>query len=275
MVPSYPSEIEESNAQFYGVWKTMARKFACNETSESPGVSISWPGAKWPILNVVGLSSPVMDHADLEAKIQQAVGFTQTKPVMGMVVACTEWLPKGRAGKNAAAFAAHGLAPALSLRGMVADRLLRPQRTLPDLEFRRVASPETSRALVDLNAISYDAPLEFGREISDIANFWDGVFAYVGYREGQAVTAAATFLENGRLYVGFVATLPEARRNGYAEAVMRHSLEAAARSSGLSRSVLHATEAGCPVYEAMGYRQVAHFQAYLPQAIVKGMSNPA
>jgi GNAT superfamily N-acetyltransferase len=113
------------------------------------------------------------------------------------------------------------------------------------------------------------------KEISDIANFWDGVFAYVGYREGHAVTAAATFLENSRLYVGFVATLPQARRNGYAEAVMRHSLEAAARSCGLSRTVLQATEAGYPVYEAMGYRQVAHFQAYFPQAIASGMSNPA
>jgi hypothetical protein len=82
MFPSNPSEIEESNAPFYAVWQTIARKFACNQTSESPGVSISWAGAEWPILKVVGLSGPVVDHADLDAKVQQAVGFTKNRPVI-------------------------------------------------------------------------------------------------------------------------------------------------------------------------------------------------
>jgi ribosomal protein S18 acetylase RimI-like enzyme len=275
VAPTIPTEIDESNAQFYGVWKKLGRKFANHETVELPGITICWPGAKWPMLNVIGLSGPVTDQADLDAKVQQAVSYTQTKPVMGMVVTCTEWLPPDLEERNLATFAEHGFALGLALRGMVADQLLSPRRPLPDLEYRRVSSLETSRACVDLNAISYDAPLEFGREMSDITGFWDGVFAYVGYRNGKPVATAATFLECGRLYVGFVATLPEARRNGYAEAVVRHSLEAAARSSGLSRTVLHATELGRPVYRAMGYRTVASFRAFLPQSIVNGTSNPA
>src|SRR5262249_28744468 len=218
-------------AQFYGVWKKLGGKFASNEAPEWPGVTVSWPGTKWSMLNVVGLSCPVADTAELEAKVQRAVSYTQTKPVIGMVVACTEWLPPDPEGRNAAIFSEHGLALAFTLRGMVADCLLPPRRTLPKLEFRRVASPETRRAIADLNAIGYNAPLEFGREVSDLAGFWDEAFAYVGYRNGQAVTTAATYLEDDRLYVGWVATRPEARRNGYAEAALRHSLEAAARSS--------------------------------------------
>jgi ribosomal protein S18 acetylase RimI-like enzyme len=274
VVPTDRTEIDESNAQFYGVWKKLGAKFVSHEAPEWPGVTISWPGAKWSVLNVVGLSCPIADPAELEAKLQRAVSYTRTKPVTGMVVACTEWLPRDPEGKNAAIFSEHGLAVAFTLRGMVADRLLPPRRTPPELEFRRVASPETRRAIADLNAIGYNVPLDFGREVSDLAGFWDEAFAYVGYRNGQAMTTAATYLEADRLYVGWVATLPEARGNGYAEAAVRHSLEAAARSSGLSRTVLHATELGFPVYRAMGYRQVASFDVYLPQSSVDGMSRP-
>jgi ribosomal protein S18 acetylase RimI-like enzyme len=274
MVPGNRTEIDESNAQFYGVWKKLGGKFANNEALELPGVTISWPGAKWPMLNVAGLSCPVADHAELEAKVAQAVGYANPKPVMGMVVACTEWLPRDSEGKNAAIFREHGLELGFTLRGMFADQLVPSRRTPPELEYRRATALETRRAFADLNAIGYNAPLEFGREVSDIDGFWDEAFAYVGYINGRPVTTAATYVEDNRLYVGWVATLPEARRNGYAEAVMRHSLDEAAWSSGLSRTVLHATELGYPIYGAMGYRQVAFFHVYFPQTIVNGMSNP-
>ena len=102
MAPTIPTEIDESNAQFYGVWKMLGRKFANHETVELPGITICWPGAKWPILNVIGLSGPVTDQADLDAKVQQAVSYTRTKPVMGMVVTCTEWLPPDLEERNEA-----------------------------------------------------------------------------------------------------------------------------------------------------------------------------
>ncbi len=274
MDTAYQTEIDKSNAQFYRVWKKLGGKFASNEALELPGVTISWPGAKWPMLNVVGLSCPVADPAELEAKVAQSVSYAKTKPVMGMFVACIEWLPPDPEGKNAAIFREHGLELGLTLRGMVAYHLLPSRRTPPELEYRRVASLETRRAFADLNAIGYNAPLEFGREVSDLDGFWDEAFAYVGYKNGRAVTTAATYVEDNSLYVGWVATLPTARRNGYAEAVMRHSLEEAAWSTGLSRTVLHATELGYPVYRAMGYRQVAFFHVYFPQSSINGMNNP-
>jgi ribosomal protein S18 acetylase RimI-like enzyme len=274
VVTAYQTEIDESNAQFYGIWKKLGGKFANNEALDLPGVTISWPGAKWPMLNVVGLSCPVADPAELEAKVAQAVGYANTKPVTGMVVACTEWLPRDPEGKNAAIFRQHGLELGFTLRGMVADHLRPSRRTPPELEYRRAASLETRRAFANLNAIGYSAPLEFGREVSDLDGFWDDAFAYVGYKNGRAVTTAATYVEDNSLYVAWVATLPKARRNGYAEAVMRHSLDEAAWSTGLSRTVLHATELGYPIYRAMGYRQVAFFHVYFPQSIVNGISNP-
>jgi GNAT superfamily N-acetyltransferase len=67
---------------------------------------------------------------------------------------------------------------------------------------------------------------------------------------------------HGSLHVMCVATLPEWQRRGYAEAAIRYSLEDASRTTGLKRTTLHATEAGRPVYERMGYHETATFIAY-------------
>jgi ribosomal protein S18 acetylase RimI-like enzyme len=262
------SEVDESNAQFCAVWKRMGSKFAGAETPDLPGLKVSWIGVRWPFFNMVALSTPVADASDLDDRVRRAVRFTKTKPVAGMVVTCEEWLPRGFEGHTAQVFSRYGLALALTLRGMVTNQLLPPRRPMPNLQFRRVTSAETRRDLADLNTVAYHVPQEWGREVCDRDGFWDDVFAYVGYRDGQAVTTASTFVEGGRLYVGWVATLPEARRIGCAEGAMRHSLEAAARESGLSRTVLHASEAGYPVYRAMGYRQVAAFPIYFPASLV-------
>jgi GNAT superfamily N-acetyltransferase len=55
------------------------------------------------------------------------------------------------------------------------------------------------------------------------------------------------------VYVGLVATHPDHQRKGYAEAVMRRSIEEGQAGFGLTRTTLHASEAGRPLYEAMGY----------------------
>jgi predicted GNAT family N-acyltransferase len=78
-----------------------------------------------------------------------------------------------------------------------------------------------------------------------------------------AAGAFATPLEDA-LYVGWVATAKGHRGRGLAELVMRTSLEAAHRATGLDRTVLHATEAGFPVYVRMGYRAVVGFPVYGP-----------
>jgi predicted acetyltransferase len=67
---------------------------------------------------------------------------------------------------------------------------------------------------------------------------------------------------DGRLYVGMVATAQEFRRLGCAEAVMRRSLEDAARATGLVRTILHASPMGRPLYSQMGYHDTAPFTVY-------------
>jgi ribosomal protein S18 acetylase RimI-like enzyme len=85
-------------------------------------------------------------------------------------------------------------------------------------------------------------------------------YGYVGYVNGQPVTCSATFPVHDTVYVAFVATHPDEQRKGYAEAVMRHSIEKGAEGMDLARTTLHATEAGFPLYLAMGYEATAHFK---------------
>ncbi len=114
-----------------------------------------------------------------------------------------------------------------------------------------------------LNAMAYGMPVESDRggDFNE-AIFGPEAYGVVGRLEGKPVTCGATFVVDERLYVGYVATLPEHQRRGYAEAVMRRSLEEAARERGWRRSVLHATEAGRPVYAKMGHRGVEQYTLY-------------
>jgi len=60
-----------------------------------------------------------------------------------------------------------------------------------------------------------------------------------------------------------VATDANARRKGYGEAIVRHALQKAHESTGLTKSALHATAMGKPVYERIGFRPVADFRWYM------------
>jgi GNAT superfamily N-acetyltransferase len=59
-----------------------------------------------------------------------------------------------------------------------------------------------------------------------------------------------------------VATRPEAQKRGYAEAVVRFALQRAHEATGLTRTTLHATDAGRPVYKRVGYYDTAKIMAY-------------
>ena len=60
-----------------------------------------------------------------------------------------------------------------------------------------------------------------------------------------------------------LSTLPECRRLGYGEALLRTALAAEQRRTGIQRVVLQSTDAGYAIYKRMGFREVAKFSVYL------------
>ena len=248
--------VRESNDQVRKAWQFFARTTPRGEVKELDGVTIADAKCSWPIMNAAMLSSPVSDIADLRQRVAVASAHFERSGRMWILAACQDWLPSGAE----AVFQQAGLNAELEVTGMAADRIAPPQRPLPKIEVRNVAGEDTRNALADINSISYDVPLEWGRETVALEGLWRGpVAGYVGYVDSQPVTTSAAFLIDDAIYIGLVATINQYRRTGFAETVMRHALEEARRVHGIERTILHATPAGLAIYQRMGYEPVTKF----------------
>lgn len=122
---------------------------------------------------------------------------------------------------------------------------VRDEGSLRDFETAIVRGFESH----DLEARGPGAAFSPGILADDRLRLWVG-------REGERpVCAAATFVAEGINDVTLVATVPEARRRGYGEAVTWR----ATLADPTSPSLLIATEEGRPVYERMGYVSLFRF----------------
>jgi ribosomal protein S18 acetylase RimI-like enzyme len=87
----------------------------------------------------------------------------------------------------------------------------------------------------------------------------DGYHLAVARRAGASLACAGVLVHEGNAEVVFVATLPDARRQGLAAECMRTALRAAAKD-GCTTTTLEATAVGEPVYAAMGYRSFGRYR---------------
>ncbi|MGA8302358.1 MAG: GNAT family N-acetyltransferase [Thermoplasmata archaeon] len=78
---------------------------------------------------------------------------------------------------------------------------------------------------------------------------------FVGYRDDVPVATSARFLQDGVVGIYGVATIPEARRNGFGSAMTLAAL-AEGRSLRYGVGVLIATPMGEPVYKRLGFREL-------------------
>jgi GNAT superfamily N-acetyltransferase len=260
---SRASDVDESSRQYRQAWALMARRAPRGRVEALPGVVAAWSDVALPLLNSFFLTEPVADEADLVRRVEAAQAYAGLSEHHWLFVVCNDWLPEALRSRAAELLARHGLAPALDAVGMAALRLEPPRRPLPELELRRVGDRETRRAIADVNCRAYGLPLEWGREALDVEGWWDApIHAWVGFVDGEPVATSATLEVDGCRYVALVATEEARRRRGYAEAVMRRSLEDARRQGAGERTILHSSAAGHGLYRAMGYRDVATFTGY-------------
>ncbi|WP_224240248.1 GNAT family N-acetyltransferase [Hyalangium gracile] len=232
---------------------------------ETPEVYIASANVPWGIMNAAFLPNPVETEVALERSAAAAIRYFAPRKNGWMYVVCEDWLSPGLRPKAAALLEAQGLKQLMSTTGMVAEHLKTPTRELPSIEVRHATDTEALGHIADINAVAYASPLEVARQSVVVPALFQGNSrGYVGYVDGKAVSVAAVVRVQDVAYVGYVATLADQRRRGYAEAVMRQGLADARRVWGLERTVLHATEAGHPVYLRMGYRDVTRFAFYMP-----------
>jgi GNAT superfamily N-acetyltransferase len=146
--------------------------------------------------------------------------------------------------------------------GMVAGSLAPPRRPVPsELRIDTTVDAGMVAKLFDVNSHAYGMPLELG-QASIRPGLFTNAWCAVGHIDDEPVSVAVTFRVGECLYVAWVATMPARQGRGYAEAVMRRTLADAGAATGLSRTVLHASAAGQPLYAMMGYEPVTAVTFY-------------
>jgi GNAT superfamily N-acetyltransferase len=253
----------ESVRQLADTWRAIVTDHGSGDVRDLPGMAIRWADSKFPFWNCITFTDQGADARLLDERLAQAVAYMRQRREPGLIWLFEDLLdPSCRAGLPAAADRA-GLSLSLSGFGMTGDFLPIPEPNHPSLRFVRVTTEEELLAYADLNSRAYDMPLEAGRDGLGGSALWKtGMYAFLGLEDGVPVSAAATVETNGCLFLALVATAPEAQRKGYGEATVRKALFEGAKATGLTRTVLHATMAGTPVYERIGYRKVATIRFY-------------
>lgn len=245
-------------ATFVHAFGLMIARMPAATAQESGGVVSLFGHVPLPYFNLSVLDRPIMDDAQFRLAIDLACVRARTCAFGSFIALCPAWAPPDAPDVVAQA----GLAPALSLVGMAADRLLPLRRAAPDLEFRLAGDPGVAQDLALVNAAAYGMDPAICECVAE-PNLWSGQsFGVVGYVDGRAVTSAATFIVRNVVYVAFVATLPGFQGRGYAEAAIRRAAGLAQQAAGPQRLWLHATEAGRPLYRSMGFEAGAALPLY-------------
>lgn len=84
---------------------------------------------------------------------------------------------------------------------------------------------------------------------------------WVGTLDGEPVASGVLFLAAGVAGVYFIATVNEARGQGFGATVTIKMLQAA-RGMGYKIGILHSTEAGFPLYQKLGFKTYCQLRPY-------------
>lgn len=260
-IDEIPDDVRQSNALFVSVLRRYAHGFQHSDVIERGGLAICWADVPMAMYNNIFVTGVIDDHAILADRVREAAAFARTKRRSGLITVCRDLLGVRARDKAEDTFGRAGYEPALRLIGMVSD--VRPIAATDHAAFH-IERQDNGSVVTDLNCIAWGFPLEVGRASVPQPSFWRDVFAYVAFEAGQPVATATTIVQDECLYVALVATVPEARGKGYAHATLRRSLQNAHEATGFTKTILHATEAGYPMYERLGYRAAAGFTCYKP-----------
>ena len=247
--------VAESVETLRGAWGSFARRFPGGRIEPLDGVSLLWADVPLSFLNMALLDTPCPDAGELRRRLDGTLAHLADAPHPWLACLCEEWVSDDWREVVEAA----GLHVLMPMTGMVTEQLEPPRREPPSLDLRRVREPADRRSVGSLNDAAYvmppgscDCVLEPG--------FWpDDMYGALGATDGVDVSTATVFPVDDILYVALVATHPDHGRKGYAEHVMRHAVEQGGAELGLKRTLLHASEAGRPIYAAMGYAETSRF----------------
>jgi GNAT superfamily N-acetyltransferase len=240
-----------------------AKATPIGEVREYPGVVLASSGVNYSVFNSAMLTGPT-STATLDLALNHAEIFFASRRVGWSLWICDELLSAPLRRKAVDTLRDRGLRLVASPPGMWTDRIAETGRGTAGIDCRVVDDDRTRRHFADIASVVFALPHAISRDIYGGQPIWNsGMTGYVGYFGRKPVSVAVTVVAAGAVGVYSVGTLPQHRRCGYAETLMRHALDDARRATGLEVTILQSTKQGQRLYMQMGYQLATSFSVYV------------
>jgi len=235
------------------------------EVRDLAGVSLIFCGMNYAAFNAALLTEPVHnDNAALIRLIELSASQFDSLRLRWTFWLCDDFLSRSLSRQASQIFNRHNLRALTKAPGMYAERLRPPLRGLPQIEVREVNDAPTRATFAEVMSLAFEIPHSVASAVYGSERAWSGTLkGYIGYVNGKAVTTSAATITEDVIGLYSVATLPQYRRLGFAEAIMRHVIDQAYQTRRAHRTVLQSTSSGLSLYEKMGYRTLTNFDVYI------------
>lgn len=228
------------------------------------GIHILSLGVRFQMFNAAYLASPVRDENDFELRTAAAAVHFGARGVEWSLWLCDSLLPETVNRRAQRILLRQGLTLATQMPGMIATELLPATRPLPECEMRAVDSTLVLSDFRIVGSRCFQVPQAWFDEVFDGGTLERIPFrAWVGYVDGRPIATAATVAVEGVLGIYNVATLPDFRGAGYAEAIMRACVAEENARYGEMPLVLQSTASGLALYKRLGFIPATHFRVWV------------
>jgi len=261
-------DIELSIAQFREAWTLLCNRADGFAFERAAAVDYIFSGLPIPFFNAAIVTARDVSGNALRALGRDACAWAAPKGVPWMFLVTHDALAPGVDAVSV--LDPCGLTPMLPMTGMRAERIAPRPIGADGLQVDVAGDAAALTAIVDVNSAAYGVDLDASKPLLGNPSFWTGHVPALGRVDGTPVASAAVMMVSGVRYVLLVATMPDRQRRGYAEAVMRHALDRAAAAHGETPTVLHATDAGRPIYARMVYGTIATHTAFIEKRFLDG-----
>ena len=247
-------DVTFSIGQMEGAWRLMCAGAPTPIVAAAEGIQYVFSGLPVSFFNLALLTGSSLSADELGVRGREACAWAAAHSVPWLLMVTIERLAPGV--DVAATLDACGLAVVIPMTGMRAPTVA-AATDVPGLQLTVPEDDASCAAIVDVNGLAYGMDLEASKAAIGSPSFWKNQFPVLGVAGGKPVSCAAVLMVDGHRYVALVATEPGQQRRGFAEATMGRALENAARVHGETPTVLHASDAGRPLYERMGYARIS------------------
>ncbi|MCU0226123.1 MAG: GNAT family N-acetyltransferase [Bryobacterales bacterium] len=254
--------------QFIGAWKLICSNEQQYGHEALPGLEMVFAGLASPFFNVGFATGEILSAEELEDRARRALAWALPRRAPWFFAITRDLLADGIDAVGV--LERCGLVPAMELTGMHASDVAPLARAAEGLQLRTPQDDPSCQQILEINGAAYGIDLTSLGSRLGCRETWPHHFPVVGSVDGEPVCSAAVLMVEGLRYVALVATAPRRQRKGYAEAAVRHALALAAQQHGVVPTFLHATDAGKPVYQRMGYRETATHLLYMDARFAHG-----